>query len=92
MGPFDVEGWGVLEVVGSFVVEDPLSKKRGRALIPLDLLDGLGSLSFTASSGDRIFFLAVRAAVALSILCTLTRCCPIFWTGPDAQSTMGHQK
>ena len=41
----------VLEVVGSLVVEDPLSKKRGRALIPLDLLDGLGSFSFTASSG-----------------------------------------
>ena len=65
VGPFDVEGWGVLEVVGSLVVADPLHKKRGRGLIPLDLLAGLGSFSLTASCGDRILFLAVRVAVAV---------------------------
>ena len=159
VGPFDVEGWGVLEVVGSLVVADPLHKKRGRGLIPLDLLAGLGSFSLTASCGDRILFLLLPLKtslslplslspdsitklppgmesgpfyghkcllagiqppslfsnvappswsqkaithfknavdpvfhISLSILCTLSRCCPIFWTGPEAQSTTGHQK
>ena len=84
-GVFDVEGLEAVEV-------DGCAANRGMVRMPLDLLAGLGILSFTASLGARIFFLANAAALALSMLWTLGKCWPIFCTGPEAQSTTGHQK
>ena len=81
-GVFDVEGLEAVEVDGC----------AGMVRMPLDLLAGLGILSFTASLGARIFFLANAAALALSILWTLAKCWAIFCTGPEVQSTTGHQK
>ena len=87
-------GGGVLDVEGleGTIEVDGCAANRGMVRMPLDLLAGLGILSFTASLGARIFFLANPAALALSILWTFAKCCPIFCTGPKAQSTTGHQK